>query len=336
MVSYNKTDKVRIHYFDALKCLGILLVIEGHVRGFGMGINTYDSLSGLMLYSINMPIFFFISGFLAYQTELKPQGTLRKLFHKFVFLVIPAIVFFVFKKLLDHENPLELLSYGSGGYWFTIVLWECFFIYYALGLLFHDNKFRDFILILISLLGIAYLMFYGEIGPKLFEFNRLAKYFQFFVVGLFASKYKYMYEKIITCEALKTIAVVTYFALLFLLDYSFWPRPAFHFLRDIVIRYLGLFVVVSWFASNNALFNKDTKINNLLLEIGKKSLAIYLLQYFFFPDLSVFKSYFNNIDTFSIHIISFVYTIIILSICMVFIKLLSNSKLVRKYLLGQK
>lgn len=56
----------RINYLDSLKFLGILLVIEGHVWDFGMGIETYDSLSGLMLYSFNMPIFFFVSGFLAY------------------------------------------------------------------------------------------------------------------------------------------------------------------------------------------------------------------------------------------------------------------------------
>lgn len=56
----------RINYLDSLKFLGFLLVIEGHVWDFGMGIETYDSLSGLMLYSFNMPIFFFVSGFLAY------------------------------------------------------------------------------------------------------------------------------------------------------------------------------------------------------------------------------------------------------------------------------
>lgn len=41
----------RLAYLDALKCLGILLVISGHVGFFGMGIrNTYDSPSSLMLY----------------------------------------------------------------------------------------------------------------------------------------------------------------------------------------------------------------------------------------------------------------------------------------------
>jgi len=43
-------EKQRIGWLDALKCLGILLVIEGHVWSFGMGIETYDTLSGLMSY----------------------------------------------------------------------------------------------------------------------------------------------------------------------------------------------------------------------------------------------------------------------------------------------
>ena len=43
----------------ALKCLGILMVIEGLVKLMGMGINdTYDNPSSLMMYSFNMPIFF--------------------------------------------------------------------------------------------------------------------------------------------------------------------------------------------------------------------------------------------------------------------------------------
>lgn len=49
----------RIAYLDALKCLGILMVIEGLVKLMGMGINdTYDNPSSLMMYSFNMPIFF--------------------------------------------------------------------------------------------------------------------------------------------------------------------------------------------------------------------------------------------------------------------------------------
>lgn len=57
----------RLAYFDTLKCLGILLVISGHVQFLGMDIKVYDSPPTLMLYSFNMPLFFFISGYLAFK-----------------------------------------------------------------------------------------------------------------------------------------------------------------------------------------------------------------------------------------------------------------------------
>lgn len=47
----------RIAYLDALKAFAILLVVEGHVRILGMGISPYESLSGLMLYSLRSPFF---------------------------------------------------------------------------------------------------------------------------------------------------------------------------------------------------------------------------------------------------------------------------------------
>lgn len=55
----NTAGKQRLAYIDAIKCLGILLVISGHVQFMGMGIETYDSPLSLMLYSFNMPLFFF-------------------------------------------------------------------------------------------------------------------------------------------------------------------------------------------------------------------------------------------------------------------------------------
>ena len=60
----------RISYLDALMCLGIILVIEGHVRQLGMGIKVYDTLPGMILYSFNMPLFFFVSGLLAYKSYI--------------------------------------------------------------------------------------------------------------------------------------------------------------------------------------------------------------------------------------------------------------------------
>lgn len=333
----NSSGGGRIYYLDALKCLGILLVIEGHVRQFGMGIQTYETLSGLMLYSFNMPIFFFVSGFLAYRTLFWTiRETLKRTCQKFVSLVIPAVIFYVFHQLICYANPLDLFTNGAGGYWFTITLFECFVIYYIVRLLFKKDIFQDVVLIGLALAGIVLLSVYGEFGPKLLDLNRLTKYFQFFVMGVLAMKYKNQYEQIIHSEWLKTLTIIGFFAILFTINRGFWPESVFHMMRDVVLRYLGTFIVVSWFVCHSDRFDANNKINRMGLDIGKKSLAIYLLQYFFIPDFNAYITWLSGMDGFTVHVISFAYTAVIVIVCYIFTSLLSNSLLLKKYLLGQK
>ena len=76
-------EKKRIAYLDAIKCLAILLVIEGHVRATN-GFKPYDSLSGQMLYAPVMPLFFFVSGFLAYKQNMSAKDVWDNIRKKFV------------------------------------------------------------------------------------------------------------------------------------------------------------------------------------------------------------------------------------------------------------
>lgn len=326
----------RINYLDAIKCLGIILVIEGHVRLFGMKIETYDTLSGLMLYSFNMPLFFFVSGFLAYKERMTYDETRKKIWQKFVYLVIPAFVFYVFRSILDQGSPTDFFTKGSGGYWFTITLWECFFLYYLVIIIVKMHHWQDVALVILALGGVVFLSIVGDYGPKLLDLNRLTKYFQFFVVGVLAMKYRSKFEKVVNCDWLKTVMAIGFFALLFVINKNNLPSPVFHLLRDIVLRYMGTFAVVSWFVCNSEHFNSDSRCNKILKDIGRKSLAIYLLQYFFLPNFTSFFSGFDGLDGFTMHVVSFASTIVVLAICYAFISLLSNSRLLKRYVLGQK
>ena len=325
----------RIGYLDALKCLGILLVIEGHVRQLGMGIKVYDTLPGLMLYSFNMPLFFFVSGLLAYKSNMGIGDTLKKLRQKFVFLVIPAAVFKLLYDLASHHNPLDVIYAGFGKYWFTITLFECFLLYYLSHFIFNKEKLRHLFLFIVAFIGLGLLSVGPKLGLGIIDMNHLTKYFHFFVLGILAMRYKVQYEKIMKNEFFKAFVLLAFFALLFLLDYSIWPKPIFHFMRDIVLRYLGTFMVVSFFVCHASWFDRKSKINATILSIGRKSLAIYLLQYFFIPHFAL-NGWINDCDLFTIHVISLVYTIVITIICLMFISILSNSQFVKKFVLGRK
>lgn len=332
-----KKDK-RLAYIDALKCLGILLVVSGHVQLFGMKIEAYDSVSTLMLYSFNMPLFFFVSGYLAFKENAVGKiGELKKIRNKFVFWVIPAIVFYCFFKFQEQGGGIfNFLSDGLGEYWFTFTLFEMFLVYYIANWVSMSKWVLVGILAILSIAGVGYLSLFSQNEIAFLDFNHLAKYFQFFSLGVFAKMFTEQYDKLMRNEYLKAFTVIGFFVLLIALFQVEMPEVVFHFFRDIVLRYLGLSVVISFFYCNQEVFNKESRLNKLILKIGRNSLAIYLLQYFFMPDFSAFSAWREGLDWLSIYAIGFAYTVFITALCMVFIELLSNSVFVKKYILGSK
>lgn len=304
-----------------------------------MGIkNTYDSPSSLMLYSFKMPLFFFVSGYLAFkENAIGKISELKKLGNKFVFLVIPAIVFYCFSRFQEQGGGIfDFLRYGLGKYWFTFTLFEMFLIYFVASWLSKSKRMLVVLLAILSVMGVGYLSFFSQYEITFLDFNRLSKYFQFFTLGVFAKMFVWQYDKLMRNEYLKAIAIIGFFVLLLALFKIEMPGVVFHFLRDIVLRYLGLYIVISLFYCRQEVFNGNTLLNKLILKIGQNSLAIYLLQYFFMPNFSAFPEWLQGLDWVSIYAISFTYTVFIIALCMVFIELLSNSVFVKKYVLGKK
>lgn len=302
-----------------------------------MGVKPYDSLSGMMLYSFNMPIFFFVSGLLAYKNSLTHKEIGRRTWQKFVFLVIPAFVFSLFFDLFAQENPLDVfINKGFGKYWFTFTLFECFVVYYMTHIIFRKETIRHIVLLVMAFVGVGMLSVFQKFGPAILDMNHLTKYFQFFLFGVLAMKYKEQYEKLMMNENMKTVTLLAFFSLLFLMNYTFWSKLVFHVMRDVVLRYLGTFVVVSFFMCHASWFDKESKGMVMVREIGKKSLAVYMLHYFFIPHLLPLPSWMAELDRNSVPVFSLTYSIIILAASMLFIALLTNSKIIAKYALGQK
>ena len=329
----------RLAYLDALKSLGILLVISGHVQFFGMSIGAYDTPSSLMLYSFNMPCFFFVSGYLAFrENAIGKIGELNKLGNKFLYLVLPTVIFCCFSSFSEYGvgGIFNFVQSGFGKYWFTYTLFEMFVLFYLVNGISRSKSKLAVTLAVLSIIGVGYLSAFSKYDIALLDFNRLAKYFQFFTLGVFAKVFSEHYDKLMRNENLKAMAIIGFFGLLFSLYQINMPSVVFHFVRDIVLRYLGLYVVISFFYCNQEIFNSNSRWTNLILKIGQNSLAIYLLQYFFMPDFLAFPEWLEGLDTLSTFAISFAYTIFITALCLVFIELLSNSMFVKKYVLGKK
>ncbi len=327
-------EKKRIAYLDALKCLAILLVIDIHVRS-GNGFKPYENLASQMLYAPVMPLFFFVSGFLAYKQSMSIKDVCDNIRRKFVFLVIPALVFRIGMDLMNQKNCLRLLTEGMHGYWFTIVLFECFLIYYLITLVIKNEKWRIGVLLALSVAGIGMLAIDKDFGPAILDLRRVTKFFQFFVLGTLAMKFRPKYESLMHNEVFKAIFLLSYFIVVFLLAYKL-PSVIYLFLQDIALRYFATFAIVSFFVCHENSFQTQTKVNSLINLIGQNSLAIYLLHYFFLPHFRPQPEWFAELDMVTLHLVSMLYTVAITGLCLVFIKFLSNSTYIRKYVLGKK
>ena len=94
----NMTKKPRLEWLDALRGFTMILVVAYHVAEMGFGESWRHSSSMPFLVLFRMPLFFFVSGFLAYRASqvwnLSNLGSL--LWKKIKVQTIPTVVFFFF------------------------------------------------------------------------------------------------------------------------------------------------------------------------------------------------------------------------------------------------
>lgn len=311
-------------------------MIKGHVETFGFGFsNTYEHMSSLMTYAFNMPIFFFISGYFAYKESQSSQGIFKQLWRKFIFLVVPAITFYMFYSYVNGTPLLGFIRNGLGRYWFTFTLYICFVCYYLARIASTSKYLQITILSAISVFGIGYLCVFSKIETGLLDLNHFAKYFQYFAIGIIAKMYNDRYLRIITNQKLITFSTICFFILLVALFQCDMPAFIYQALRDLALRYLATFMIISLFFCKRQVFDGDNRINRIILLIGRYSLPIYLLQYFFLPDLHPFFNILDNVDMLTIQMLSIVYSMVITVFCLMIMWVLSNSDVIKKYFLGQ-
>ena len=131
--------KPRLGWLDALRGFTMLLVVTNHValKSFGMQIRWSAALQFFLLF--RMPLFFFISGFLAYKaSRVWNARTLGELsLKKLRVQIIPTVVFFLLFLTMIPTTPFvpslmeALASSMKAGYWFTLVLLYMLLTFYA-------------------------------------------------------------------------------------------------------------------------------------------------------------------------------------------------------------
>ena len=356
--------KPRLGWLDALRGFTMLLVVTNHValKSFGMQIRWSAALQFFLLF--RMPLFFFISGFLAYKaSRVWNARTLGELtLKKMRVQIIPTVVFFLLFLAMVPTTPFlhnldeALASSMKAGYWFTIVLLYMLLTFYLFSYV-ESKLFRWYPTppILILLLFIVSLcMFETCYLPRHFSWAlgykgqpneflnytslvEMFRYFPFFLYGALMHRYWERAQRLMDSRWFFPVVVVL--ALLTTLEVIKWHnlRLEWASLPHTLAMFLLLTMVFMFFRHYSDFFSDKTALGRGLQFIGRRTLDIYLLHYFFLPKLPMVGEFFRlNRHNFILDTTAaLAVALVVVAFCVITSQLLRVSPFLKKHLFGR-
>lgn len=350
--------KKRMEWLDAMRGFTMILVVAYHVstNGFGEVEKTSMALPFLVLF--RMPLFFFISGFLAYKPDMNwTEGRLgMMIWKKFRIQMVPTLIFLLIAlimyrpKFWNHWDTI-LLTPTKNGYWFTFVLLQMFVIYYIFAYV--ESKFKRRSWIPITALWVVALSAYAILYmPSWFKFPKpnevsmlnytsfiqTMRYFHFFVLGNIVHRYWQGWQKLFDSKwffPVVMVLVVICCSDIFkwhILRYQWTNLP-----RTLAMYGLVLIMLIT-FRYYQESFTRHHRAGRFLQYIGVRTLDIYLLHFLFVPNLQMVGDFINaNRKNFVIDITeSVVVALLVIGFCCLVSHVLRVSPVFRKHLFGRK
>ena len=298
--------KQRLEWLDALRGFTMLLVVTNHVYGFGFETNTKYSMFMSLCLLFRMPLFFFISGFLAYKASFSwsAADTGRLVARKLRVQVVPTLVFMTAYVAIraKHFWPELQAAWESpmkGGYWFTLVLLEMFLVYYLVEMASRRSSAAIIALWAVSVAGYAtmympsWFAWPKDYWLKLTSITELVRNFHFFLLGNIVHRYWDRVQRLLDSRWFFPLIVAV--AFVGAADYLRWHnlRMQWANLPRTLAIYALVMMIVAFFRHYASWFGKDRAVGVALQYIGVRTLDIYLIHYFFIPKLPEVGTWFK-------------------------------------------
>ena len=280
----------RNKFYDAIKGVAILLVVIGHV--IQNHSNDFDNnLIFRIIYSFHMPLFMFISGVVV---TLGREVDVCWLKRKAQQLVVPFVVWiflpFLFSTTKDWDRLIckiaNVIKNPDNGYWFLWILFLCCFCLWISTIIQKKCMIEQEGMIFLAEVIILFLI--GEKVTSWFGIKSLAYHSVYYFIGYMVGKYQ-LVRKIENNKIAIGLGVTIYVILV-----SMWYRtqlPAWLYsleelLPNLFIRLMnlgfdylvglsGIFTI--WVFVKYVL----VKAQRILSVLGKSTLEIYVLHYYF-------------------------------------------------------
>ena len=344
--------KERIEYLDALRGFTMILVILNHVAAYNLGVDVYSE-ENLHFYLrlFRMPLFFFVSGFVFYKANFFDTfGNIITFIKKklFVQIISPFLFFLCYIHFMDLPYIESIMSDTKVGYWFTFTLFSYFIIYIIIRSILKVFKIKEsHSLIILFIIGFLlynfsaryYISKFCGIPTDILNFIGAGRlhYFSFFILVIIIRKNFKSFECILDKAVLIIIAVLTFFLINIFIDYNGMNELISQNIK-FVLAISGIIIVFSFFRKNTTYFRQEGLISKTLQYIGKRTLDIYLIHFFFLSyNMPKIVTYFteHNLPIYEFTL-SLVMTTIIISLCLLVGSILRISPTMAHYLFGAK
>lgn len=286
----------RIGYIDALRGMAMILVVYFHISAYGF--SSYVMGYNDIIERFRMPLFFFISGWLFKYID---RPTIEIIKQKFIVQIVPTAFFLLlYLYVFDY---LSFASFGSDkkGYWFTYVLFEFFVIYLGLKALFNKQNTKKgeiymmLAMLFLSISALYYSKYYTRYAEELgvwkiilglFSFVKF-KHIIFFWLGTFVKKH---FDQFIQ---LTNKPLIIGFLLGLFVVLNIYPAVfsinGLEYIAFLLVGFSGVIVIFTLFRhlySSSFVHLPSSIIHqtpSILKFVGRRTLDIYLIHYFFLP-----------------------------------------------------
>lgn len=329
----------RLLYIDAIRGFAIFLVVLGHILIF----NGYEkSIITTTIYSFHMPLFMFISGYVArysYKDINSIKQLIKTVFHKFTTILLPYLVFCILVRPLFFNNPINYIeqitlngiqSIFLSEYWFLpclFILTMCFLCYVLIIVKINGGgKLLNLISKTLIIFVITVVIYILSLSTELPTLKKCILYIPFYFAGVLFLEYNNVFIRVYRNQYIVSILFISFAILCGLYnDYVGTGIVAS------VCRFLcGLFSIPICFSIFSNM-SEETKVFKLLSYIGLKTLGLYLIHFFFINNWPI-----EDYSLFPTIIVSILGSILVIGFCLFIIKLIEKNKVLSLLLLGKK
>lgn len=267
---------------ESIKGFAIILVVFGHVYYHNVPLGyTYIR---TFIYSFHMPLFMFVSGFLAYisMANIKQESFFNFALRRFDRLLVPFFIIAIFvasakyifgqymnvnKQVNELEDFFRIVYNTERSP--ALFVWYLFvvFVYSIFVRLVSSIKYFIVFNIILGIILHAIWLYtrFNSINIDYLYIDRICMYYIFFSIGLMAAKYNKIWIKIASLLIIPCCLTFVYIMM----------NPLGSDVRYIVVGPAAILIFSFIF------YSYDSNVSYYLNKIGEHTLVIYLLNMFF-------------------------------------------------------